>query len=66
MGKLHKVEECIEKAGVMPIVEQTVAGAVASRSWSKEDTVSLGLRVAHSIIDYISDHVRNQPQGEGK
>lgn len=66
MSRLKKVEEAIEQAGVMPLVEQAVAGAVASRSWTKQDTITLGLNTAHAIIDYLSAHVRSQPQGEGQ
>lgn len=65
MSRLAKVEHAVSECGILPLVEQAVAGAFASKSWSKRDSETLGLRVASAILDTIHQHVRNQPQGDG-
>ena len=65
VSKLAKLESAMETTGVLPLVEHSLVGAFASKSFGKRDAESLGLKVAEAIISHLAEHVANRPQGSG-
>lgn len=65
MSKLASLEKAMETVGVMPLVEHSLVGAFASKSFTKGDAEALALKVGEVILQHLSDHVANQPQGSG-